>query len=123
MVFFLMQSLGEMATHCPASGAFEVYASRYVSKSFGFAQGWNYWYNWAITVAAELVAAAIVMQYWVPADVVPPWIWSAGFLAFLFILNAFTVRGFGESEFWFAAIKVIAVIVFLVLGLLMVLVS
>lgn len=120
MVYFLMQSLGEMATYCPASGAFEVYASRYVSKSFGFAQGWNYWYNWAITVAAELVAAAIVMQYWVPADVVPPWIWSAGFLAFLFILNAFTVRGFGESEFWFAAIKVIAVIAFLILGVLMI---
>ena len=46
MVFFLMQSLGEMATYCPTSGAFEVFATRYVSKSFGFAQGWNYWYNW-----------------------------------------------------------------------------
>ena len=121
MVFFLMQSLGEMATYCPTSGAFEVFATRYVSKSFGFAQGWNYWYNWAITVAAELVAATIVMQYWFPESVVPAWVWSLVFLLILFVLNAFTVRGFGESEFWFASIKVVTVIVFLALGLLMVL--
>lgn len=120
MVYFLMQSLGEMSTYCPSPGAFETYARRYVSPSFGFAQGWNYWYNWAITVAAELVAATIVMQYWVPSDVVPAWIWSLVFLAVLFILNAITVRGFGESEFWFASIKVVTVIVFLVLGILMI---
>ena len=120
MVFFLMQSLGEMATYCPSSGAFEVYATRYVSKSFGFAQGWNYWYNWAITVAAELVAATIVMQYWFPPDQVPPWIWSGVFLLILFTLNAFSVRGFGESEFWFAAIKVVTVLIFLALGVLMI---
>ncbi|MUN63725.1 amino acid permease, partial [Kocuria sediminis] len=57
MVFLLMQSLGEMATYLPVSGAFEEYSTRFVSASFGFAIGWNYWYNWAITVAAELVAA------------------------------------------------------------------
>lgn len=120
MVFFLMQSLGEMSTYCPSPGAFETYATRYVSPSFGFAQGWNYWYNWAITVAAELVAATIVMQYWIPDTVVPGWIWSLVFLALLFILNAVTVRGFGEAEFWFSSIKVVTVLVFLVLGLLMI---
>jgi len=66
MVFLLMQSLGEMSTYLPVSGAFEEYATRFVSPSFGFAIGWNYWYNWAITVAAELVAAALVMRYWFP---------------------------------------------------------
>lgn len=120
MVFFLMQSLGEMSTYCPSSGAFEVYATRYVSPSFGFAQGWNYWYNWAITVAAELVAATLVMQYWIPAEKVSPWIWSVLFLAILFIINAFTVKGFGESEFWFASIKVVTVVIFLVVGVLMI---
>nr|WP_232525753.1 amino acid permease [Actinomyces sp. zg-332] len=115
MVFLLMQSLGEMSTWYSTSGAFEEYATRYVSPSFGFAQGWNYWYNWAITIAAELVAAALVMNYWLPD--VPSWVWSGGFLAILFLLNALSVRGFGESEFWFASIKVITVIVFLVLGL------
>ena len=66
MVLFLMQSLGEMAAHLPVPGAFQTYAARYVSPSFGFAMGWNYWFNWAITVAAELVAVGEVMRYWFP---------------------------------------------------------
>lgn len=118
MVFLLMQSLGEMAAYSPNSGAFEAYASRYVSPSFGFAQGWNYWYNWAITVAAELVASTIIMQYWFPS--VPPWIWSLVFLALLFILNVISVKSFGEAEFWFASIKVLTVVVFLVVGVAMI---
>ena len=119
MVFLLMQSLGEMASYLPVSGAFEEYATRFVSPSFGFAIGWNYWYNWAITVAAELVAAALVMRYWLPD--VPSWIWSALFLAILFGLNALSTRSYGESEFWFSLIKVATVVIFLVLGVLMIL--
>ena len=118
MVFLLMQSLGEMATYLPVSGAFEEYATRFVSPSFGFAIGWNYWYNWAITVAAELVAAALVMRYWLPD--VPSWAWSALFLAILFGLNALSTRAYGESEFWFSLIKVVTVVVFLVLGVMMI---
>lgn len=118
MVFLLMQSLGEMATYMPVADSFEAYGTRFISPSFGFAQGWNYWYNWAITVAAELVAAALVMGYWFPR--VPSWIWSLSFLVILFLLNAISVKAFGESEFWFASIKVIAVIVFLVAGVLMI---
>lgn len=119
MVFLLMQSLGEMSTYLPVSGAFEEHATRFVSPSFGFAVGWNYWYNWAITVAAELVAAALVMKYWLPD--VPSWVWSALFLAVLFSLNALSARAYGESEFWFALVKVLTVVVFLVLGVLMIL--
>ncbi|QCU76895.1 amino acid permease [Citricoccus sp. SGAir0253] len=118
MVYLLMQSLGEMSTYLPVSGAFEEYSTRFVSPSFGFAIGWNYWYNWAITVAAELVAAALVMRYWLPD--VPSWIWSALFLAVLFGLNALSTRAYGESEFWFSLIKVATVVVFLVLGVLMI---
>lgn len=118
MVFLLMQSLGEMATHLPVPGAFSEYATRFVSPSFGFATGWNYWFNWAITVAAELVAAAIIMAYWFPD--VPSWIWSAAFLVLLIGLNVLGSKGFGESEFWFALIKVVAVVVFLALGVLMI---
>lgn len=118
MVYLLMQSLGEMATHIPTPGAFSEYASRFVSPSFGFATGWNYWFNWAITVAAELVAAAIIMSYWFPD--VPAWIWSAVFLALLVGLNVLGSKGFGETEFWFSLIKVLAVLVFLVLGVLMI---
>lgn len=119
MVYLLMQSLGEMSTWLPVSGSFETYGTRFVSPSFGFATGWNYWFNWAITVAAELVAASIVMKYWLPG--VPAWIWSAVFLALLFALNVTSVGAFGESEFWFASIKVVTVVVFLVAGVLMIL--
>ncbi|AJC69186.1 gamma-aminobutyrate permease [Trueperella pyogenes TP8] len=119
MVFFLMQSLGEMATYSPVAGSFGDYGTHYVSPSFGFAMGWNYWFNWAITVAAELVAAALVMRYWFPNS--PAILWSALFLAILFLINAFSARSFGEGEFWFASVKVATVLLFLVLGVLMIL--
>lgn len=118
MVYLLMQSLGEMSTWLPASGSFETWATRWVSPSFGFAMGWNYWFNWAITLAAELVAVSVVMRYWLPD--IPAIVWSALFLTLLFVINALTVRGFGETEFWFALIKVVTVIVFLTIGVLMI---
>ena len=119
MVFMLMQSLGEMATFLPVAGSFGEYGTRFVSPSFGFAIGWNYWFNWAITVAAELSAAALVMKYWFPHT--PGWMWSALFLTVLVVLNALSARAYGESEFWFSAIKVGIIVVFLVLGVLMIL--
>jgi lysine-specific permease len=119
MVYFLMTSLGEMAAHLPVSGSFATYGARYVDEGFGFALGWNYWYNWAVTIAVDLVAAQLVMAYWIPD--VNGMVWSALFLALMFGLNAISVKGFGEAEYWFAAIKVVTVIVFIGLGLLMVL--
>ena len=119
MVYFLMTSLGEMAAYLPTSGSFATYGARYVDEGFGFALGWNYWYNWAVTIAVDLVAAQLVMAYWFPD--VNGVLWSAGFLAIMFGLNAISVRGFGEAEYWFAAIKVATVIVFIGVGLLMIL--
>lgn len=118
MVYFLMTSLGEMSTYMPVSGAFETYATKFVDPALGFALGWNYWYNWAITVACELAAGAIVIQFWLPDS--NPVIWSALFLVILFALNAFSARMYGESEFWFAGIKVVTIIIFLVVGVLMI---
>ena len=118
MVYFLMTSLGEMAAHLPVSGSFATYGARYVDEGFGFALGWNYWYNWAVTIAVDLVAAQLVMAYWFPD--VNGVIWSALFLALMFGLNAMSARGFGESEFWFSAIKVTTVLIFIALGLLMI---
>ena len=118
MVYFLMTSLGEMAAHLPVSGSFATYGARYVDEGFGFALGWNYWYNWAVTIAVDLVAAQLVMAYWFPG--VNGVIWSALFLALMFGLNAMSARGFGESEFWFSAIKVTTVLIFIALGLLMI---
>ena len=115
MVYFLMTSLGELAAYMPVSGSFATYGARYVDEGFGFALGWNYWYNWAITIAVDLVAAQLVMGYWMPE--VPGVLWSALFLGIMFLLNVISVKGFGEAEYWFAAIKVITVIIFIAVGL------
>ncbi|KAI8977192.1 amino acid permease/ SLC12A domain-containing protein [Mycotypha africana] len=116
MVFFMMESLGEMATYLPISGSFNNYAGRFVDPALGFALGWNYWYNWAITVAVELTAGSMVMQFWLPY--VPNYVWSIVFLVIILGLNMFSVKGYGEAEYWFALIKVLTVIVFILLGIL-----
>ncbi len=118
MVYFLMTSLGELAAFMPVSGSFSTYGSHYVDAGFGFALGWNYWYNWAVTIAVELVAAQLLMQYWFPD--VSGWIWSALFLALIFLFNFFSVKGFGETEYWFSLIKVVTVILFIIVGVLMI---
>jgi AAT family amino acid transporter/lysine-specific permease len=119
MVYFLMTSLGEMATYMPVSGSFSTYATRFVDPAFGFALGWNYWFNWAVTLAVEIAAAAIIMKFWLPE--VPSIIWSALFLGLIFSLNALSIRSYGESEYWFALIKVVAIIIFIIIGLLTIL--
>ena len=116
MVYFLMTSLGEMATWLPTSGSFATYASRFVDPSLGFALGWNYWFNWVITVAADVAIAAIVVTYWEPLRFLPPWGWSLIFFGLICLLNALSVKAYGESEYWFALIKVITVIIFLAVG-------
>ena len=118
MIYFLMTSLGELATHNPTSGAFFTYGTKYVEGGFGFALGWNYWYNWAITVAFELVAVQFIMKFWFPD--IPGVYWSAIFLAIIFGINALTVKGFGESEFFFSLIKVLAIIAFIIIGIWMI---
>lgn len=118
MVFFLMTSLGELAAFMPSSGSFSTYATRFIDPALGFALGWNYWYNWAITLAAELSAATLVMKFWFPHT--PSILWSAIFLLLIFGLNVLSVKGFGESEYWFAIIKVATVIIFIIVGLLMI---
>lgn len=118
MVYFLMTSLGEMATYLPTSGAFSTYASRYIDPSVGFALGWNYWFNWVITVAVDVVFAAKVIYYFEPTHVLPEYGWSIIFFIIIFGLNALSVRVYGESEYWFAMLKVATVVAFLVVGVL-----
>ncbi len=118
MVYFLMTSLGEMAAYMPSTGSFYVYASRFVDPALGYALGWNYWYNWAITVASEIAAATLIMHFWFPHS--PDWLWSALFLGIFVGLNALSARGFGEAEYWFSFIKVTVVIVFIITGLAMI---
>lgn len=118
MVYFLMTSLGEMAAYMPEAGSFSTYATKFVDPALGFALGWNYWYNWAITIAAELVAGALIIKFWFPDS--SSLLWSALFLAIMFGFNYLSVKGFGEAEYWFSLIKVITVIVFLITSILMI---
>ena len=115
VVYLIMASLGEMAAHRPITGSFCQYATDYVGRSFGFAMGYNYWFNWAITIAVELIAAAIVMEFWFP-DINPLW-WCALFFSAIFLINVLSVRNFGETEFWLSVIKVAAIIVFILVGI------
>lgn len=116
MVYFLMTSLGEMATYLPVSGSFSEYATRFIDPAVGFALGWNYWLNWAITLAVDVSTTAIVTHYWLPQ--VPGWAISLFFLALIVMLNLVSVKAFGETEYWLAMVKVITVLVFLGVGLL-----
>lgn len=114
IVYFLMTSLGEMSTYKPSSGSFCDYSTMYVGKSFGFAMSYNYWLNWAITIAAELSAAALVMSYWFPH--VNPVYFSLAFFVMILLANLFSVKVYGEIEYWLSFIKVGVIIVFIVLG-------
>lgn len=118
MVYFLMTSLAEMGAYMPVAGSFSTYATKFVDPSLGFALGWNYWYNWAITIAAELAAVTMVMKFWFPDS--PSLLWSSLFLVIIFLINYLSVKGFGETEYWFSLIKVVTVIIFIITGTLMI---
>ncbi|MGX4600438.1 amino acid permease [Faecalimicrobium sp. JNUCC 81] len=119
MVYFLITSLGEMATFMPISGSFSSYASKFIDPALGFALGWNYWYNWAITIAAEMVAGSLIMKYWFPN--ISGIYWSLLFLVIIVSLNFLSSKAYGESEYWFAGIKLVTIIIFLIIGTLMIL--
>ena len=119
MVYFLMTSLGEMAAFMPTTGSFYLYANNFVDPAFGYALGWNYWYNWAITVASEISAASLVMQFWFPHT--SPFIWNACAFSLFVGLNALSARGFGEAEYWLSFIKVSTIIIFIIAGTLIIL--
>lgn len=110
-----MVALGEMATYIPVTGAFTVYACRFVDRSLGFSMGWIYWFNWAITFALELTASGLIVQYWVPS--VDIGILIGVFCAVITVLNLLPVSAYGEIEFWFATVKVITILGFLIFGI------
>ncbi|MGY1917393.1 amino acid permease [Pseudomonas tolaasii] len=113
-VFFVMRALGEMAVHNPVAGSFSRYAFDYLGHRAGFMTGWTYWFFWIACIMAEVTAAAIYMTYWFPD--VPAWIWALSALLAMGTLNLIAVSAFGEMEFWFAAIKVITILMLIVVG-------
>ncbi len=120
IVMLVMRMLGEMAVALPAVGSFYEYARLAWSDRpglgalMGFVTGWMYWYFWVIVVAQEAVAGAGLVRFWLPGE--PTWIISLGLLLALTVTNLISVRAFGEFEFWFASVKVAAIVVFLLLA-------
>jgi S-methylmethionine transporter len=114
VVYLVMACLGELAIAYPVSGAFHIYAARSIGPATGFATAWLYWLCWAVAIGSEFTASGLLMQRWFPG--VDVWVWCLVFAATLFGLNAVSSKFFGESEFWFAIIKVGAIIGLIVLG-------
>lgn len=116
VVYFIMTMLGSMSNFLPlpSSGA-PSFVNDYLSDSFGFAIGYNYWYAFSILVAAEVVAAAIVIEYWTTKVNIAVWI--SIFLVLLLVLNMSPVKYFGETEFYFGGIKLISLTGLIILGI------
>lgn len=118
LVIAIMYMLGEMVAAHPDSGAFSVYTSRAMGPAAGFAMGWVWWIELVIVVAAEAIAAASTLVAMWP--IAPVWLLTLIFLVVLTAINLLGVDRFGEFEFWFALLKVAAVLVFLVIGVLLI---
>ncbi|KAI5983118.1 amino acid permease/ SLC12A domain-containing protein [Pisolithus albus] len=125
-VYTVVISLGEMAAMYPVSGAFSVFGGRFVSPALGFTLGWNYWFQWFVTssillhtarnlLSSELTAAAIILEFWAPQ--IQPWQWALIIIVPVFALQLIHVRVYGESEYWFALIKVLMIVIFIIVGL------
>jgi amino acid transporter len=110
-----MQSLGEMATYIPISGAFTAYATRLVDPSLGFAMGWIYWFSWAMTYSLELTATGLIIQYWNQNLSIGSFI--GVFWVTITALNFLPVSFYGEFEFWLSTVKVLTVIGFMIFAI------
>ncbi|MFE0177754.1 amino acid permease [Streptomyces sp. NPDC059002] len=116
MVVLVMRMLGEMAAARPASGSFSTYADQALGRWAGFSIGWLYWFFWVVVLAVEATAGAVILNGWIPA--VPQWGWALIVMVVLTATNLVSVGSYGEFEFWFAGIKVVAIGGFVVIGLL-----
>jgi GABA permease len=114
LVVLVMRMLGEMAIAYPAVGGFYEYNRLALGELAGFLTGWMYWYFWVIVVALEAVAGAKILGTWWPT--IAPWQFTLALMTVFTIVNLLSVRSYGEAEFWFASIKVVAIVAFLCAG-------
>ncbi|MFE2503784.1 amino acid permease [Streptomyces rubiginosohelvolus] len=116
MVVLVMRMLGEMAAARPSSGSFSAYADQALGRWAGFSIGWLYWFFWVVVLAVEATAGAAILENWIPG--VPQWAWALIVMVVLTATNLVSVGSYGEFEFWFAGIKVVAIAAFVVVGFL-----
>ncbi|MFC9058624.1 amino acid permease, partial [Streptomyces sp. NPDC057074] len=114
LVVLVMRMLGEMSAANPTSGSFSAHADRAIGPWAGFTIGWLYWFFWVVVLAVEATAGAVILEGWIPA--VPQWGWALIVMVVLTATNLVSVGSYGEFEFWFAGIKVVAIAAFIVVG-------
>ena len=114
IAFFIMRQLGEMVVEEPVSGSFSHFAYKYCGSFAGFASGWNYWILYILVSMAELTAIGVYVQFWWPE--IPLWASSLFFFLVINALNFASVKVYGETEFWFSIIKVVAIIAMILFG-------
>ncbi|UJR32571.1 hypothetical protein I4U23_020032 [Adineta vaga] len=116
IVFFVMQSLGEISTTIPVSGAFIDFAGRFCDPALSFALGWIYWYLWITILANEYNAISIVIMYW--TQIIPQWAWIILWWFIFLLLSLVGVLVYGEIEFWLSLMKILAILIYFVLAIL-----
>ena len=114
LVFLVMRMLGEMAIAHPDSGSFSTYASKAIGPWAGFSIGWLYWWFWVLIIPVEAIAGADILHAYVPQ--IPSWVFAVVIMLALTGANLLNVKSFGEFEFWFALIKVVAILAFIAIG-------
>jgi L-asparagine transporter-like permease len=115
IMYIVVRALGEMVVYEPNVGSFSYYAYKYIGKYAGFMAGWNYWFNYIIVCMLELTASTMFLEYWFPNS--PHWIMATIILIIFAFINLISVKFFGEFEFWFAGIKVVTILAFILLGI------
>ncbi|RAS72304.1 amino acid permease [Priestia endophytica] len=114
VMYLTLVCLGELSVAMPESGSFQTYATKFIGPATGFAIGWLYWLGWGVTVALEFLSSGQLMQRWFPDS--PIWMWCLIFTVVVFLLNALSAKAFGESEFVFSSIKILAILLFIIVG-------
>lgn len=114
--FLILRALGELVLHRPSSGSFVSYAREFFGEKAAYVAGWMYFLNWAMTAIVDATAVAVYVQFWREFTSVPQWLLALIALIVVVALNMISVRVFGEMEFWFALIKVVALVAFLIIG-------
>lgn len=113
LVLLVMRMIGELAVSLPGVGSFTGFARIGLGDGAGFVSGWLYWYFWIITVAIESIAGANILHEWIP---LPTWLLGIALLSTMTAVNLMSTRSYGEVEFWFSTIKVVAIVGFIALA-------
>ena len=116
IAFLILRALGELVMHRPTSGSFVSYAREFLGERASYVAGWLYFLNWAMTGIVDITAVALYMHYWHIFGPVPQWVFALIALVIVTAINMVGVKWFGEMEFWFAILKVAALVLFLIIG-------